>query len=255
MSTYQIRTWKQASPSRGALRYGRLLAALLFAAACAVSAEPAYDSDVELTAVASRSEVALDETVDFSIVVTWSGGADAYRFTWPETPQTYRLDVVGSRRSSSSWADDTGERSRQTFSYVLKPTEIGRGSVGAVALTYWTRGDSSATSRSLMSAPVTIEVLPAAHLNRGMGWPTIAGLAIFGLLIAGFAWWALRKKDGHRHDTERDAAENRRPHGATRRHGRSPAGERRPRLLPCRTRCSQEHRRGRFRRKLRGPFP
>lgn len=144
---------------------------------------------VQLTAQVDRHSVPLDEVARLTVAVEWTGPADLYRFGWPETPQTYRLSIVGSRRGSRSWVDEEGEHSRQEFTYILQPTETGKASVGAAQLTYWSAADTAQPGRTLMTMPISLEIVPPARRRWRIAWGDIALSAGVIGLVGCAVWW------------------------------------------------------------------
>lgn len=154
-------------------------------------ATPANASDVSLTAFVDRQAFPLNETALLTVLVEWEGPADRYRFGWPETPGTRRVSIVGSKRGSHSWVDDAGEHSRQEFTYILRPEEIGKAGVGAVRLTYWDTADTARTQTTLMTLPISLEVLGPSRASGSLPWGDL-GIAATTLAVVGLTIWWLR---------------------------------------------------------------
>ena len=151
-----------------------LLAAILCAVVSAIhgasGTSDTSSSAVQLTAQVDRHSAPLDQSIELTVAVTWEGPADRYHFGWPETPRTYRLSIVGSRRSAGSWVDETGAHARQEFTYILRPTDLGEASIGGVRLSYWAAADTGGSGQTLTTLPITVEVTPPAEpIRRAWG--------------------------------------------------------------------------------------
>ena len=150
-------------------------------------------SSVQLAALVDRHTVPLDQSIELAVTVTWEGQADRYRFGWPETPQTHRLSIVGSRRSAGSWVDDAGQHARQEFTYILRPTDLGEASIGGVRLTYWAATDTGGQGQTLMTLPIKVVVTPPSEPVR-RSWGDL--FVVVAVAAAGFLLWryALRRR-------------------------------------------------------------
>lgn len=159
---------------------------LLAQGVCAVNAAR---SGVSLTASVDRHTVPLDETAVLTVLAEWEGRGDRYRFGWPETPEVHRFSIVGSRRGNRSWVDDAGEHAQQEFAYILKPGELGKAAVGAVRLTYWDADDTARAGTTLMTLPITLDIVRPARSERRIPWRDL-GVTVFVLGgIAVSVWW------------------------------------------------------------------
>jgi hypothetical protein len=173
-----------------------LLPLAIMAWSQAAAAVPSAETGtVELSAQVDRHTVPLDGDVQLTVEVTWTGGADRYRFGWPETPRTYHLAIAGSKRSAESWVDDDGTHARQAFVYVLQPTDLGEASIGGVRLTYWAAGDTASAGRTLQTMPVKLKVTAPAEPPRGVSAEVVA---FFVLLAAGLGVWRYRARKSTR---------------------------------------------------------
>jgi len=159
---------------------------------------------VSLSSEVSRHTLPINETVDFTVTVAWQGAADRYHFGWPEAPRTYRLDITGSRTEATSWVDDNGPRSQHTFTYVIRPNSIGKATIGAVQLTYWSAADTGRPGTTLTTLPIELEVTRP----RKQGWWRANWMAVLAfillVLVAGWTRQRLHRKSG---DDQTDAVQ------------------------------------------------
>lgn len=173
-------------------------------------ADPSPQNSVTLTTRVDRSTVPIDETAKYIVTVAWDGAADRYRFGWPQAPKAYHLSIVGSKRSSRSWVDSTGQHSEQEFTYLLEPEETGTASLGAVLLTYWDAADTAADSdgHTLTSAPISITIVPSRKHSFGGSWQDtgITVVVLAGVLLS-VLWVRRRRKQRERASDEPATAE------------------------------------------------
>ncbi len=145
-----------------------------------------------------RSQIAFEDSVTFTVTLTWPGPQYAYRFDRPLEPSMQGLKVAAFSSSISSSGEGAAETTTKEYNFKLAPTESGEDRIEAIEIAYVAYPDS--IPGSLMTEPVTVQVakpLPAPEPGSFSRIWWIVGVSAV-IFVAVLLWMYLkivRRKD------------------------------------------------------------
>lgn len=162
------------------LRNNKLIALCLFLWAL-LSAGSAVASEISLTGSVDKTDIAFEDSVTLTVEIKWLGDITAYKFEVLPLPTCENLKVTGTSASISSKTSEGQGITVRTFTYVLRPTQAGTGTIEPITLDYTSLPDS--TTGQL--ATQQFHILIAKPILRGSesNLPWLAKILIWGAAL------------------------------------------------------------------------
>jgi hypothetical protein len=150
---------------------------LSFPTFCQISTLPAK---IELKSSVDRSNVPLNENLNFTVQVSWEGEQSRFMITPVAPPQCDNLEVSGSSSVNESKTEEGKTISLKTYEFVLKPLQTGTGRIGPVEIKYI--DNATQDSSSLSTQPVSVQITPATKRGQS-SYKIVLVIAIVLILI------------------------------------------------------------------------
>jgi hypothetical protein len=150
---------------------------LSFPTFCQISTLPAK---IELKSSVDRSNVPLNENLNFTVQVSWEGEQSRFMITPVAPPQCDNLEVSGSSSVNESKTEEGKTVSLKTYEFVLKPLQTGTGRIGPVEIKYI--DNATQDSSSLSTQPVSVQITPATKRGQS-SYKIVLVIAIVLILI------------------------------------------------------------------------
>lgn len=168
----------------------RKLVCLVIFSLVSVSAQTA---GISVSQSIDKSQIPFEGEANFQIILTWNGPQSAYLFTQPLSPDFTGLRVQQYSSSVKSTGSGEDEVTTKTYSFTLKPTQSGTGTIDPVTINYLTWPDSVAGQ--LVTEPMTIQMAAAVPVQpEGKPRVWLLALALGTLVVIGAASWIIRSR-------------------------------------------------------------
>jgi hypothetical protein len=122
-------------------------------------------SKIELKAWTDKLQIGSDEDLVFTVQAIWEGELDRFEIEPIRPPECKLLEISGSSSVNETKIVQGKSKTFKTFSFVLRPTQQGRGQVASVEFTY-VDPITQDTSR-LYTQPIVIQVGPPVKKEGG----------------------------------------------------------------------------------------
>jgi hypothetical protein len=146
-------------------------------------------SQIELKSSVDKSEVPFNRQLTFTVEASWEGEQERFSITPLIPPQCENLEIMGSSSVNQTRMENGKTMSVKIFRFALKPTQTGKGKIGAIQLSYI--DNATQDSSSVSTQPIDVQIT-APVSERGPKYKTILIFVVIVILI--YVLYTARKR-------------------------------------------------------------
>ncbi len=145
-----------------------------------------YSQEINISVDIDKTEVPLNETVSFKVVLSWAGTPDRYEIKEVLTPELSNFEITGSMSSSRSELKKGANFSIKEYVFMLKPVDIGMAYIDRMNIKYKLKGsdDESFLNTQRLSVTAISPVYPVDYSwiwKFGLGAVVVCFLGFFSI--------------------------------------------------------------------------
>lgn len=146
-------------------------------------------SQIELKSSVDKSEVPFNRQLTFTVEASWEGEQERFSITPLIPPQCENLEIMGSSSVNQTRMEQGKTMAVKIFRFALKPTQTGKGRIGAIQLNYV--DNATQDSSSVSTQPIDVKITSSVS-ERGPKYKTILILVMVVILV--YVLYTARKR-------------------------------------------------------------
>jgi hypothetical protein len=115
-----------------------------------------FENNVVLNAQVDKTETPLDKDLKLTVTLSWNKDKFDITFDSIDPPNCENLSICGNYFSSDAKASPKGQIVSNNYGFILKPQNVGSGTIGPVSLTY--TDNKTGEQKTLATTPIKIIV-------------------------------------------------------------------------------------------------
>lgn len=155
----------------------------------------AQSHEISFNARIDRTTVPQNQTVDFHIMLEWTGPADLFEVEEVTQPSLNNLNVVGSGSHNQVMVEQGIPKTKKTYTFSLQPDALGMAYVEPINIRYFCRADSQSTTLQTQRLEIKVTDPVFEDEDGGLAFliTIISGLVILAFVIFGVIWWQQKR--------------------------------------------------------------
>lgn len=153
---------------------------------------PDEAGEIKATVQVDRHEVPLNQTLTYTVRISWQGDLERYEVEKLENPLLTNLEIVGNSSSNRAGEVDGVKQTTKKYELILKPQALGMAYIDGAIIDYKDRIEGE--SHSLVTSRLEVKVIDPVLKTDFGGVFLLGGTVLLLALIAGFGLFFVKRK-------------------------------------------------------------